>query len=346
MKIKKILCAVLICALCLGMHIPVYAAGTYTEPGSNLRSHNWANPVKCHTISKANGNVDIIYSVWDGSEQHLIIEEVSSSGVRLSRKNLSVPGRTWGGTVFQAPDDCYYIATGNDGDTAFFISKYSMNWDLIGTASIGQEESYTATAFDGGNCDMTMIGEYLIVHAARGRLDGHQSNITFYINTKTMTPTYITGFQGFDHVSHSFSQFIRSDGNQMYMVDQGDGYPRGVCLQSYETEQTADGLTQDGKKQISLMKIWGETGANYTGVTVDGFELGSKNNIVVGTSVPHDTFASNEDFAGYKGGNNIYIALVDKAIETSNLKWLTSYSGDTNIRNLESAMTASHCYME
>lgn len=336
MKPKKTLCAVLICALCLGLPVPaVHAAGTYTKPGSTMLTQNWANPVRCHTVSDAKGNVTAMYSIWNGSEQILNIDKFSSSGTKLSHKSVSVPGRTWGGAVFQAADGYNYIATGNDGNTAFYISKYSADWKLIKTASIGKDESYTATAFDGGNCDMAMIGECLVVHGARGRKDGHQSNVTFFIDTKTMKPTYVTGEFGFDHVSHSFSQFVRSSGNQLFMVDHGDGYPRSVYLQSYETEQTEEGLTQKSGQSLSLMDIWGNTGANYTGTTVDGFELGSRGHIVVGTSIPHHKFTSQEQFEDYEDSNNVYVSVVNKDLKTSSLKWLTSYTKDIQIRNLE-----------
>lgn len=300
-----------------------------------MLTQNWANPVRCHTVSDAKGNVTAMYSIWNGSEQILNIDKFSSSGTKLSHKSVSVPGRTWGGAVFQAADGYNYIATGNDGNTAFYISKYSADWKLIKTASIGKDESYTATAFDGGNCDMAMIGECLVVHGARGRKDGHQSNVTFFIDTKTMKPTYVTGEFGFDHVSHSFSQFVRSSGNQLFMVDHGDGYPRSVYLQSYETEQTEEGLTQKSGQSLSLMDIWGNTGANYTGTTVDGFELGSRGHIVVGTSIPHHKFTSQEQFEDYEDSNNVYVSVVNKDLKTSSLKWLTSYTKDIQIRNLE-----------
>ena len=136
----------------------------YEEPGSTMASHNWANPVKCHTISNEDGSITIIYSIWNGSKQKLFIDDFSSSGEKLSHKSMTVPGKTWGGTVYQGPDGCYYIATGNSDDVAFYISKYNANWELLGRTSIGKDESYTSEAYDAGNSDMTMVGDYLIVH--------------------------------------------------------------------------------------------------------------------------------------------------------------------------------------
>lgn len=320
----------LVCYICLS--IPADAAGTYTEPGSNISSQYWSNPVKCHTISNADGSVTIMYSVWNGSQQILYIDRFSSAGARLSHKGVAVPGKTWGGTVYRGPDGCNYIATGNGADAAYYISKYSADWNLIRTTAIGQEESYTNTAYRSSNSDMTMVGDYLIVHAGRGRLDGHQSNTTFVINKNTMQAVYVTGAFGTDHVSHSFSQFIRSDGNQVLMVDHGDAYPREIVFQTYQMDSS--GSPFQNLRQLSLFDIKGQTGQNYTGVTVDGFELGSANHVVAGTSIPHDTFASDAAFAAYEGSNNVFVILINKNLQSSGVKWLTSYS-NVQVSNLE-----------
>ena len=319
-----------VCGICFPM--PADAAGIYTEPGSYSATQYWSEPVKCHTISNADGSVTIMYSVWDGGRQMLYIDRFSSAGSRLSHKRVDVPGKTWGGTVYQGPDGCNYIATGNGADAAYYISKYSADWNLMGTTVIGQEESYTREAFDAGNSDMTIVGDYLIVHAGRGRLDGHQSNTTFVVNKNTMQAVYVTGAFGTDHVSHSFSQFIRSYGNQVLMVDHGDAYPRGIVFQTYQMDSS--GSPFQNLRQLSLFDIKGEIGQNYTGVTVDGFELGSANHVVAGTSIPHDRFVSDAAFAAYEGGNNVFVILINKDLQSSSVKWLTSYS-NVEVSNLE-----------
>lgn len=330
--IVKILCSIAVFVCGLYLSVPAEAAGTYTEPGSNSSMQYWSNPVKCHTISNADGSVTIMYSVWDGTGQTLHIDSFSSTGSRISGKSVAVPGRTWGGTVYRGPDGCNYIATGNGADAAYYISKYSADWNLMGTTSIGQEESYTREAYDAGNSDMTMVGDYLIVHAGRGRLDGHQSNTTFVINKNTMQAVYVTGAFGTDHVSHSFSQFIRSDGDQVLMVDHGDAYPREIVFQTYQMDSS--GLPFQNLRQLSLFDIKGQTGQNYTGVTVDGFELGGVNHVVAGTSIPHDIVASDAAFEAYEGGNNVFVILINKNLQNSGVKWLTSYS-NVQVSNLE-----------
>ncbi|MCM1244785.1 MAG: hypothetical protein NC293_03970 [Roseburia sp.] len=331
--ISLLLCSLLLID-CVGVQ-DVEAAGIYAEPGESIQ--NWSYPVKCHTITKGNGNTMVIYSVLNAKkEQTLVLDLINSRGECTNYKKLSVPGETWGGTVYQAQDGCNYITTGNSGDIAFFVMKYSTEWDLLGTASITKDESYTDIAFDAGNSDMTLAGDYLIVHAARKRKDGHQSNFTSWIDTKTMKPVSIADAFPDTHVSHSFSQFVRYDGNRIIMIDQGDSYPRGISMIS----QLPD-LDNKNTTESLLMKFWIAEGAysdmrilNYTGTTVDGFELGRNHHLIVGKSIPHDRFTSSAEYEDYdvgiNGSDNVYVILVDPNLGSSQLKWLTNNpSGET-----------------
>lgn len=216
---------------------------------------NWAEPEKCHVYAAGDGSVQVIYSVLDGTRQSLMIDTFAADGTQKSHKKIDLPGRSWGGTIYEGNDGCYYIMTGNDDNYAYYIQKYSREWNLLGTASITREDSYTSEAFRAGNSSFTMAGHNLIVHTSRLRPDGHQSNTTFFIDTRTMTLTYITGEFGFDHVSHSFNQFVKSIGNQVLMVDHGDAYPRAVCLQAFDAETSEEGLKPSNLLEMSLLDI-------------------------------------------------------------------------------------------
>ena len=318
----------------------VEAAGIYTEPGIYQMSANWAYPVKCHTMAEENGDTLLLYSAAaEDNSQTIVIDRISHDGRQENVKKLSVPGKTWGGTVYHAPDGCYYITTGNDGQIAFYVMKYDAHWNLLGTASVTKEQSYVQSAFEAGNSDMTMAGDYLIVHAARKRKDGHQANTTIWINSKTMNPVYVPKEYGDTHVSHSFSQFVRYDGNRVIMIDQGDAYPRGICMTSQLPALSGKNTTKTLLMNFCLDGSVEETTdmsvLNYTGTTVDGFELGARHHLVVGASIPHDTFTSGQQYENYEGCNNIYTILVDKDLNSSTLKWLTSYPSDIRVRNVE-----------
>ncbi len=340
--------AILLCfiaMLILNQHC-VKAAGMYTEPGTTMGIKDWAYPVKCHTISIESGKTMIIYSVLNEKKQQtLVIDLINSKGERTNYKKISVPGETWGGTVYHATDGYNYITTGNSGDIAFYVMKYDANWNLAGTATITKEKSYTNTAFDGGNSDMTLAGDLLIVHTARKRMDEHQSNFTIWIDTKTMKPVSIADKYPDTHVSHSFSQFVRYDGNRIIMIDQGDAYPRGISM----ITQLPD-LNGKNTKESLLMKFWMTKRAfsdmfllNYTGTTVDGFELGCKHHLVIGKSIPHDCFTSSEEYEAYdvgiNGANNLYVILIDPGLGTSRLKWLTNNPSGKTIGMIETVET-------
>lgn len=64
-------------------------------------------------------------------------------------------------------------------------------------------------------------------------------------------------------------------------------------------------------------------GVNYTGTKVNGFEIGTYNNIVAGVSIPHDTITG-DDISSYEV-KNVYVSLIAKDGYSSKLIWLTDY---------------------
>lgn len=307
--------------------VTVDAKGLYGDEPENSYSgwgsENWADPVKCHLELNADGTITIYYSVFQSQKLVLYIDVIRMDGTKISRKAVDLPGTTWGGELYKAPDNHYYVATGNDDTNAFYISKYNSQWQYQNKASISKEDSYTREAFDAGNCEMTLVDNILVVHAARGRMDGHQSNTTFFIDTITMRPSYVTGQFGFDHVSHSFNQFVKNENNSVIMVDHGDAYPRSVLVQKFDLNTSDIDGSYSNYKSHEIFTIEGTTGDNYTGTTVDGFEIAPNNYIVVGTK-----FFDGED------PNNIFAAVVSKDLSSSSLKKLTQLESTQRVMDM------------
>lgn len=333
-KMKKIVMICLVFALGISTIHMTKAAGNYLDYDSDYGPSisKWATPVRCHIRTNMDGTNSIFYNIIDGNKQHLIID-ILSKNQKISHRVIDVPGTTWGGCIYQAQDGNYYIATGNASGSsiAYYISKYNSNWELIKTTQIGKDESFTNEAFYAGNCDMAVSGKHLIVHTSKHRTDGHQSNITFYINTDTMEVEYNGGEFGNWYTSHSFNQFVKSQGNQIFMIDQGDAYPRAIYFQKFQLMEENGQIEETDEKQLYLMEFKGEIGQNYTGTTIDGFELGSQHHVVVGASIPHPSFATDTAFDNYVGPTNLYVSLIDKSGESSSLKWLTNYKGNTSV---------------
>ena len=77
------------------------------------RLADYGSAVKCHTVVNADGSTAVMYSVWNGTQLSLYVDSFSDSGSKLSHKSVPLPGKSWGGTVYRAPDGCYYVLTGN-----------------------------------------------------------------------------------------------------------------------------------------------------------------------------------------------------------------------------------------
>ena len=360
---QKLVCIAAAIILMVTPAASVFAAGTYSEPGSYLTDEDYAMPVKCHVISHDDGTVTLIYPVLQGKNK-LYIRRVGSDGKDKSVKSVDIPGKIWGGCVFHASDGCYYVATGSDyagsgKDKVWFFSKFSSSWKLLGQLSLTAEGSNTATPFKASNCDMTMCRKYLIIRT--GKLEyipdkygvHHQSSSTFIIDTSTMKmPDWMKYYISDDigAVSHCFNNFVKCINGEIFMVDHGDGSPRAVQLHSYKmpddsfmkktwkgTEPEWDSAFKDERSK-NLISFCGADGENITGATVDGFEKTKNGFLIAGTSIPHNKVKSEDDFNDMVDHKNIFVSVVkDDKNFSSSLIWLTKYDNHSSfkIKNLK-----------
>ena len=117
-------------------------------------------------------------------------------------------------------------------------------------------------------------------------------------------------------MSHSFNQFVQTDGTYVYRVDHGDGGPRAIAL----TRADVDGEITDVRYTLPL-PIQGGFGNNATGVSAGGFELSADNCLIVGNSVDQ-TSAESYSAAGQR---NIFLTVTSKSLTENKITWLTDY---------------------
>jgi hypothetical protein len=134
---------------------------------------------------------------------------------------------------------------------------------------------------------MAESGNELTVHTSRLRYaeDGvnHQSQVTFLIDTDSMTlKEEVEPYQD-NHVSHSFNQRVQYDDGVQVLVDHGDAYPRSIVL----NKRNESGDRWDKYDELELFTIPGAIGANCTGVTLGGFEVSDNNYLVAINSIDH-----------------------------------------------------------
>ena len=261
--------------------------------------YRWADTTKSYLTDIGNGNMMRVQA--DGSDIYVEYydSQYNITGSRQINPELPVFGGFYNGS------DAYYIVTGqenpdeSDDVECYRITKYDKSWNRIG--SVGLDNCNTYVPFDAGSLRMTESDGYLLIrtcHTMYQSSDGyhHQANVTIQVDVNKMQITdSFTDIMnvGYGYVSHSFNQFIRTDGNKIVAVDHGDAYPRSVVLVEYQTDFTTGQFIsnmgwQDHCKATDLLKIAGGIGNNTTYVNVGGFEVTDSAYIVAATSIDQE----------------------------------------------------------
>ena len=261
--------------------------------------YRWADTTKSYLTDIGNGNMMRVQA--DGSD--IYVEYYDSQYNIIGSRQINPELPIFGG--FYNGRDAYYIVTGqenpdeSDDMECYRITKYDKSWNRIG--SVGLDNCNTYVPFDAGSLRMTESDGYLLIrtcHTMYQSSDGyhHQANVTIQVDVNKMQITdSFTDIMnvGYGYVSHSFNQFIRTDGNKIVAVDHGDAYPRSVVLVEYQTDfTTGQFISNMGWRNhcnaTDLLKIAGRIGDNTTYVNVGGFEVTDSAYLVAATSIDQE----------------------------------------------------------
>ena len=306
--------------------------------GSNVNAQDyvqWSDTVKSYLTVCDNGNYMRVQS--GAIEGKLLVEYYSSDFEPLSTKLIDNELPIFG--AFYDSGNNYYVLSGqenpkqNDSLEVFRITKYDKNWNKI--KSCGLYGANTTVPFDAGSARMTHSGDHLLVrtcHEMYKSSDGnnHQSNVTIEVDMPSMTITdSYTGVMNVDYgyVSHSFNQFIKTDGNHIVALDHGDAHPRSAVLVKYNSDFTTGKFFPSYFEQVSNIDVvtYPEYTAghyNYTGAAIGGFDVSSSSYIVAQSTVDLDYINTSET-------RNVYVSAVSKDLSTNKLNKITSYAEGT-----------------
>ena len=306
--------------------------------GSNVNDQDyvqWSDTVKSYLTVCDNGNYIRVQS--GAIEGKLLVEYYSSDFEPLSTKLIDNELPIFG--AFYDSGNNYYVLSGqenpkqNDSLEVFRITKYDKNWNKI--KSCGLYGANTTVPFDAGSARMTHSGDHLLVrtcHEMYKSSDGnnHQANVTIEVDMPSMTITdSYTGVMNVDYgyVSHSFNQFIKTDGNHIVALDHGDAHPRSAVLVKYNSDFTTGKFFPSYFEQVSNIDVvtYPEYTAghyNYTGAAIGGFDVSSSSYIVAQSTVDLDYINTSET-------RNVYVSAVSKDLSTNKLNKITSYAEGT-----------------
>ena len=307
--------------------------------GSNVNDQDyvqWSDTVKSYLTVCDNGNYMRVQS--GAINGKLLVEYYSSDFEPLSTKLIDNELPIFG--AFYDSGNNYYVLSGqenpkqNDSLEVFRITKYDKNWNKI--KSCGLYGANTTVPFDAGSARMTHSGDHLLVrtcHEMYKSSDGnnHQSNVTIEVDMPSMTITdSYTGIMNVDYgyVSHSFNQFIKTDGNHIVALDHGDAHPRSAVLVKYNSDFTTGKFFPSYFDKVSNIDVvtypeYTSGHYNYTGAAIGGFDVSSSSYIVAQSTVDLDYINTSKT-------RNVYVSTVSKDLSTNKLNKITSYAEGTD----------------
>ena len=318
------------------------AVNTKSDIEIATRLHNYsrsASPIGSYLVDIGNGNMMRVQFDYDSS--NIYVEYYDSqynvTGVRQLAPELPIYGGFYSGS------DAYYIVTGQkneeESDTVecYRITKYDKNWNRIGSA--GLYDCNTFLPFRAGCVRMTEADGYLFVRTSHQMYlssDGlrHQANVTiqFDENKLVITDSYTDVMNSkYGYVSHSFNQFIKTEGNHLVAVDHGDAYPGSIVLTEYQTDFTNGQFISNMNywknpcKSTDLFEFTGEIGDNATGASVGGFEVTDSAYLVAANSINQEDTSDDRSRHDYR---NVCIVGKSKRDGHTFVNWLTNLEGD------------------
>ena len=316
--------------------IPSNAADSYYvqsqggEVSSNVEDNNYGRGMTGEIVySNLQVNSDGTISRIEGIDDKVIIETYDSSFKLKSQNSIQRELNFFGG--FYSGEKYNFVVFGqhnpNEDDSVevLRIVKYSKSWQKLGTASVRGENTYAI--FQAGSCRMTELEGILFVDTSHtmyaSDADGlhHQSNMLIKIDEETMQVTDcrsdVMNIVATGYVSHSFNQFILTDGEYVYTIDHGDGYPRGISIC-----KTLPDKIKPESVAIPL-EILGDFESNETGVSIGGAELSTNNCLIAGNSIEQ------QETLDFNQARNIFLTITPKnnvTTEGSTIKWITNYN--------------------
>ena len=307
------------------------SSGVTLSQNQSLNNYTtWSKTVKSYLYEDSNHSLTRVEYVGDKK----VVVENYRLGKLESSKTIDAELELFGG--FYHGNDYNYMVYGasnmHDSDDVEVIRvvKYDKDFNKLASKSISAVNTYIP--FEAGSLRMDETAGKLYIytcHEMYQSSDGyhHQANMTFVLNEETLdiedSYSDVMNIAQAGYVSHSFNQFIKTDGNSVYRVDHGDANPRAVSITKCDVNGKITSVSYN-----LLLSIQGEHGANVTGVSVGGLELSDSNCIVVGNSVDQ----SDADTYDSRGTRNIFVSVTDKALNDTQTKWITSYTKNDKIQ--------------
>ncbi len=333
-----------LCALIGVLPAPSFSAaaatGTLVLEGvseDNAGKNNYqrkASPILSYLKEDGNGGyVRASHSIDDG----LTVEWFSSSGKRTKRVVAETELPLFGGFFF---GEQYNFAVTGDANqeedpSAEVLRVVRYDLDMNRLDAVSYYGANTTYPFVAGSLRFLEYDGMLWVYSCHEMYADaygihHQANMTAVLRESplkavdSMFGIANIGYCGY--VSHSFNQFIATDGQTLFRADHGDAHMRGVCVTAMNR---GDKL---GNNVYTVpLAFTGDIGNNTTGATLGGMTV-TKNRLLLAGSIDSQTHPYTWFYEDpYQ--MNVYVLSLDKSLDESETRRvdLTAYPDDADV---------------
>ena len=294
--------------------------------------YTWSSVVKSNLTENSDKTLTRVESTSKG----VLVEKYSANGKTLVSKSTIKNELPIYGGYFSGKNNNYIVfgqqnKSEKDSAEIVRIVKYSKSWSKISDCKI--YGSNTTVPFDAGSLRMIELDGKLYVYTchemyADSNKLNHQANMLFTVDESTMKTTdsmyEVSNLQD-GYVSHSFNQFIKTDGTYIYRVDHSESNNmsmggqylsvNGITLSRYNKNSSSTNVA------VTIPLKFDIHSGNYTGASIGGFEVGSGNCLIAYT----------KDISSSCKSRNAYISVTDKYFNKTNNIALTSYKSGTKV---------------
>ena len=294
--------------------------------------YTWSSVVKSNLTENSDKTLTRVESTSKG----VLVEKYSANGKTLISKSTIKNELPIYGGYFSGKNNNYIVFGQNnkgekDSAEIVRIVKYSKSWSRVSDCKI--YGSNTFEPFEAGSLRMIELDGKLYVYTchtmyADSNKLNHQANMLFTVDESTMKTTdsmyEVSNLQD-GYVSHSFNQFIKTDGTYIYRVDHSESNNmimsgqyltvNGITLSRYNKNSSSTNVA------VTIPLKFDIHSGNYTGASIGGFEVGSGNCLIAYT----------KDISSSCKSRNAYISVTDEYFNKTNNVALTNYKSGTKV---------------
>ncbi|MGN0485035.1 MAG: hypothetical protein ACI4HI_15940 [Lachnospiraceae bacterium] len=308
--------------------------GQASDNRSNQNYTRWSSVQNSYLHQNTDGTLTRVEHTTAG----VLIETYSEDGkTRLSTKTIKKELNLFGGCFCGTENNYLVFGQENEKESdeteVIRVVKYTKNWERVDDCKIYGANTYLP--FDAGSLRMIELEGNLYIYTCHEMYADkeepgthHQANMLFTVDEKTMETKdsmYEVSNLVDGYVSHSFNQFIRTDGTSIYRVDHSEANTlsmydeylsvNGITLTKYHKDSSSTNVRVHIPLKFDIHE------GNYTGASIGGLELGENNCLI----------AYNKDVSNFCENRNVYVAITDQLLNQTKIIQLTAYTQNDSI---------------